>query len=77
MTNPQGEMTEPELQRRNSLRPGQISIPKKRKSRARKARCLRQHPRRRCQSPVSPESGQAAPTGQERKRKKKSQQDPM
>lgn len=78
MTNPQGEMMEPELPEEGQpeARADPAST-KERKSRARKARCPRQHPRAMPEPPLNPESGQAAPTGQERKRKKKSQQDPM
>lgn len=79
MTNPQGEMMEPELpdEGQPEARADPAST-KKRKKQGQKSQVPETAPQEEMpEPPLNPESGQVAPKGQERKRKKKPQQDPM
>ncbi|XP_061244632.1 DNA-directed RNA polymerase I subunit RPA34 isoform X2 [Bos javanicus] len=79
MTNPQGEMMEPELpdEGQPEARADPAST-KKRKKQGQKSQVPETAPQEEMpEPPLNPESGQVAPKGQERKRKKKLQQDPM
>ena len=79
MINPQGEMMEPELPDEGQSEAGADPAPtKKKKKRGQESRV----PETASQEEMpelllNPESGEVAPTGQERKRKKQPQQDPV
>ncbi|XP_020753797.2 DNA-directed RNA polymerase I subunit RPA34 [Odocoileus virginianus] len=79
MTDPQGEMMEPELpdEGQPEARADPTST-KKRKKQGQKSQVPETASQEEMpEPPLNPESGQVAPMGQERKRKKKPQQDPV
>lgn len=79
MTNPQGEMMEPELPHEGQSGAGaDPASTKKKKKRGRESWVPETASQEEMPEPLlNPESGEVAPTGQERERKKKPQQDPV
>ncbi|NIG61298.1 DNA-directed RNA polymerase I subunit RPA34 [Pontoporia blainvillei] len=78
MINPQGEMMEPELPHEGQSEPGaDPASTKKKKKRGQESWVPETASQEEMPEPLlNPESGEVAPMGQERKRKKKPQQDP-